>query len=117
MSAGTILLAHTTISGTASDLSGLGASLENGARGNLLGGYGSGLAHAGGNTFLALPDRGPNAVSFNPLVDDTVAYIDRFQTFQRGLTPSNGGALPFTLTPTLTARQWRTNESPPPQAA
>ena len=35
--------------------------LENGVAGNLLGGVGSGFAYAGGNTFLALPDRGPNA--------------------------------------------------------
>jgi hypothetical protein len=98
---GTVLLAHTTIPGTATDLSGLSAPLENGVAGNLLGGFGSGLAYVGGNTFLGLPDRGPNAVSYNPLVDDTVSYIDRFQTLQLTLTPS-GGALPYTLTPVLT---------------
>lgn len=35
--------------------------LENNVPGNVLGGLGSGLAYAGCNTFLALPDRGPNA--------------------------------------------------------
>lgn len=74
--AGTILLAHTTIPGTETDLSGLSAPLENGVPDNLLAVFGSGLAFAGGNTFLALPDRGPNAVSYNPLVDDTASYIE-----------------------------------------
>ena len=41
------------------DLSGLNNTLENGAAANLLGGLGSGIAYASGNTFLALPDRGP----------------------------------------------------------
>ena len=49
-----------------------------------------------------MPDRGPNAVSYNPLVDDTVSYIDRFQTFQMQLTASPSGTRPFSLTPTLT---------------
>jgi hypothetical protein len=97
-----VLLATSSLPGTSSDLSGLTSPLENGAPGNLLGGFGSGIAYAGGNTFLAVPDRGPNAVSFNPLVDDTVAYIDRFQTFKLTLTPSSSGSRPFTLTPTLT---------------
>ena len=47
---------------------------------NVLGGIGSGLAWAGGNTFLATPDRGPNATPYNSAVDDTVSYIARFQT-------------------------------------
>jgi hypothetical protein len=37
------------------DLSGLHYNLENGVAANLLGGLGSGLAWASGNTFLALP--------------------------------------------------------------
>ena len=51
--------------GSFADLSGLNYSLENGAPANLLGGFGSAIAYASGNTFLALPDRGPNAISFN----------------------------------------------------
>src|SRR5215475_12088432 len=62
------------------DLSGLRYSLENGAPANLLGGMGSAITYAGGNTFLALPDRGPNAISYNSAVDDTVSYVNRFQT-------------------------------------
>src|SRR5262249_7225814 len=54
--------------------------LENGVPGNRLGGIGSGMTWIGGNRFLMLPDRGPNAVSFNPCTDDTVSYINRFQT-------------------------------------
>lgn len=101
--------------GSYADLSGLTGPLENGLPGNLLGGVGSGLAYAGGNTFLALPDRGPNATAFNPLVADTVSYIDRFQTVNMTLTanamatsvviPGSGNSivLPYTLTPTLSA--------------
>jgi hypothetical protein len=96
------LIAQGSISGTDTDLSGLSAPLENGVAGNLLGGIGSGLAWAGGNTFLALPDRGPNAVSWNAGLDDTASYVARFQTMQLGLQASAGGKLPFTLTPTLT---------------
>jgi hypothetical protein len=54
--------------------------LENGVAGNILGGVGSGFAYAGGNTFLALPDRCPNATAYNPVVDNTTSYILRFQT-------------------------------------
>ncbi len=65
--------------------------------------WGSALAWAGGNTFIALPDRGPNATPYNSAVDDTVSYISRFQTVTMDLTPSApGSTLPFTLTPTLT---------------
>ncbi|HLH36636.1 MAG TPA: esterase-like activity of phytase family protein [Alloacidobacterium sp.] len=88
--------------GSYQDLSGLKYTLENGVSANLLGGLGSGIAYAGGNTFLAVPDRGPNAVSFNSNVDDTVAYVNRFHTISMQLTPNTSGSgLPFTLTPTL----------------
>lgn len=82
------------------DLSGLDYNLENGAPANLLGGLGSALTWGYGDTFLALPDRGPNAVSFDSLVDDTVSYVPRFHILKMSLEPSSGG-LPFTLTPTL----------------
>jgi hypothetical protein len=83
------------------DLSGLNTTLENGAAANLLGGLGSGIAYASGNTFLALPDRGPNAVPFDSLIDDTVTYIPRFHTITMDLKPNHGAGLPFTLTPKL----------------
>lgn len=96
------LIAIGTLSG-ASDLSGLGAPMENGLPGDILGGLGSGLSYAGGNIFLALPDRGPNATPYNTAVDNTASYISRFQTMTLALTPSApGSALPFTMTPTLT---------------
>jgi hypothetical protein len=58
------LLAIGTISGAFGDLASRTAGPpENGVAGNLLGGMGSGLAYAGGNTFIALPDRGPNAAA------------------------------------------------------
>jgi hypothetical protein len=90
--------------GSLADLSGLTGTLENGLPANPLGGVGSGIAYVGGETFLAIPDRGPNATPYNSAVDDTVTYISRFQTLTMNLTPSGAGAsLPFTLTPTLTA--------------
>ena len=87
-----------------SDKSGLTGTLENGLPANILGGIGSGLAYAGNNVFLALPDRGPNATPFNPKIDDTVTFIPRFNTVKMALAPAAAGApLPFTLTPTLEA--------------
>ena len=71
------LIAIGQLPGTLADASGQSAPLENGVRGDLLGGMGSGLAWAGGHTFLALPDRGPNAVSWNASVDNTASYVPR----------------------------------------
>ena len=90
--------------GPYADLSGLDNTLENGVPADLLGGLGSGLGWASGNTFLALPDRGPNAVSFDSLIDDTVTYIPRFHTVKMHLERNHTGTgLPFTLTPKLRA--------------
>jgi hypothetical protein len=99
------LIAIGTLSGTGSDLSTeTAAPLENGAPGNLLGGMGSGIAYAGCNTFLAVPDRGPNAIAYDTAVSDTTSYINRFHTISIDLAPSApGSALPFELTPTLAA--------------
>src|SRR5262249_33728870 len=78
--------------------------LENGVPGNRLGGMGSGLAYARCNTLLAPPDPGPNATPYNGAVDNTTSYSPRFQTLTLRLAPSDpGAALPFTLTPFLTA--------------
>jgi hypothetical protein len=88
--------------GEFADLSGKTYKLENGVAANELGGFGSAITYVNGNTFLALPDRGPNAVPFNPLVNDTVNYINRFHTINMELTPNKtGSGLPFTLTPEL----------------
>jgi hypothetical protein len=84
------------------DLSGLDNTLENGTPANVLGGMGSAIAYAGGNTFLALPDRGPNAVPFDSLLDDTASYINRFHTIKMHLEPNTTAAgLPFTQTPKM----------------
>lgn len=73
-------------------------ALENGIAGNRLGGMGSGLAYAGGNQFVALPDRGPNALPYDSSVDDTASYIPRFHTLSLSLAPSPAGsALPYVL--------------------
>lgn len=84
------------------DVSHLTYLLENGVPADSLGGFGSAITYASGNTFLALPDRGPNAVTFNPLVDNTVSYINRFHTIEMELRPSHSRTgLPFTLSPDL----------------
>jgi hypothetical protein len=101
------LLATGTLGGSSvgvnADLSGLTGNLENGLPNNILGGLGSGLTWAGGNTFIAVPDRGPNATAYNSAVDDTVSFISRLQTISMALTPNAPGSpQPFSLTPTLT---------------
>jgi hypothetical protein len=97
------LVAVGSLDGHGRDLSGATAApLENGQPGNLLGGMGSGLAWAGGDTFLALPDRGPNATPYNTTLSDTASYIPRFHTLRMQLAASApGSALPLTLTPIL----------------
>ncbi len=78
--------------------------LENGVPGNLLGGLGSGLTWLGGDRFIALPDRGPNAVEYNAGVDNTASYIPRFHNLTLKLKPSAGsGGLPFEVMSQLTA--------------
>src|SRR3954470_8020693 len=109
------LIAIGTISGTYEDFATETAfPLENGVAGNALGGIGSGFAYAGGTTFLALPDRGPNAKAYNSLVDDTASYIPRFHTLNLSLAstadPITG--LPFTLTPMLSRTTLLSSPSP-----
>ena len=107
------LIAIGSLNGTFSDLSSqTSGPLENSVAGNLLGGLGSGIGWAGGNTFIATPDRGPNATSYNSLVDDTTSYIARFQTLQLNLTATASGSLPYTLTPTLTATTLLSSATP-----
>ncbi len=88
--------------GVYTDLSGLHNTLESGVPANLLGGIGSAITHASGNTFLALPDRGPNADPYDNNIDSTTSYIPRFHTIDMDLQVNKTGtALPYTLTPTL----------------
>jgi hypothetical protein len=64
---------------------------------------GSALAYAGCNSFVALPDRGPNALVYNAAVDNTTSYIPRFQALNLSLAPADAGApLPYVLTPFVT---------------
>ena len=122
------LIATASIPATYEDLNNHTAGpLENGVPGNRLGGLGSSITYTGGDTFLMLPDRGPNAVQFASSIDSTVSYINRFHTFNLRLlpvTPADAGVqdsnttpnavpgltppfdvngLPFILTPTLRA--------------
>ena len=102
--AGPSVIAVGSLSGSFSDLSGLSGTLENGATKSLLGGMGSGLAWAGGSTFLALPDRGPNASDYTggTAVDKTTSYIDRFHTVTLQLNQTaSGSGFNYSLTPAL----------------
>ncbi len=98
-----LLLGIGSISGS-TDKSGLTGTLESGVSASVFGGLGSGLAYAGNNTFIALPDRGPNAQPYTngAAVDNTTSYISRFQTLNMQLTANSSG-LPFSITPTLTS--------------
>ncbi|HKP59616.1 MAG TPA: esterase-like activity of phytase family protein [Polyangiales bacterium] len=97
------LIAIGTLDGSGPDRSSeTAAPLENGVIGNLLGGIGSGLEYLGGRTFLALPDRGPNALEYQTAVDNTTSYIPRFHTLRLSLRANRAdAALPYTLTPQL----------------
>jgi hypothetical protein len=98
--------------GSYADLSGLKGTLENGAAANLLGGFGSGIAHVSGDQFVAVPDRGPNAVPFNSDIDDTVSYINRFHTIKMNLKANKGAGLPYTIDPELEATTLLFNLTP-----
>jgi hypothetical protein len=91
-----------TRAGSFVDVSGLHYTLENGVPANSLGGFGSALTYASGNTFLALPDRGPNAVAFDALIDSTASYVNRYHTITMELKPNkNSSGLPYMLTPEM----------------
>ncbi len=87
-----VLIATAEIDATGADKSTqTAAPLENGVPGNLAAGLGSGIAWAGGDTFLMLPDRGPNATVYNTAVDNTASFIPRIQTVKMKLVPAAGG--------------------------
>ncbi|MEO8483905.1 MAG: esterase-like activity of phytase family protein [Acidobacteriota bacterium] len=97
-----VLVAVGSVSGFFEDFAAQTAPpLENGVPGNRLGGMGSGLAYLGGDYFLGLPDRGPNAKPYNDCTNDTASYIPRFHTLHMTLAPSDpaGSTLPLTVTP------------------
>jgi hypothetical protein len=96
------LIAKGSLSGALLDKSGLNYNLENGLSASLAGGFGSGLAWAGGNQFIGLQDRGPNAKAWNAALDDTTSFIGRFQSLTMQLSTNAPGApLPFSLATTL----------------
>jgi hypothetical protein len=109
--AGPFIIAIGSIDGLYEDFAtNTAAPLENNLPGNRLGGLGSGLTWIGGDYFLGLPDRGPNATDYNDCLasdgkdalDNTTSFINRFHTLHLSLAPSDPGSkLPFTLTPML----------------
>lgn len=107
-----VLLGIGSLTGEA-DKSGLTGTLESGVKANVFGGLGSGLTYAGSNTFIALPDRGPNAQAYanGAGIDNTTSYIPRLQTLDMQLIASASG-LPFSITPTLTSTTLLFNATP-----
>lgn len=128
--AGIQLIATSSTSGAYQDRStDTSGTLENGVAGNRLGGLGSAIAYAGGDTFLMLPDRGPNAVVGygGTNIDYTVSYINRFQTYSlrilpnsdydpaavtAGTAPFDVAGLPYILTPYLQATTLLSSPAP-----
>src|SRR5262245_53128301 len=108
-----VLIAVGSISGVYEDFATrTSAPLENGIAGNLLGGMGSAIAWAGGDLFVALPDRGPDAKPYDPLTDDTASYIPRFHTLHLTLAPSGDPNLPFILTPMVVRTTLMSSRTP-----
>jgi hypothetical protein len=98
------LIAESQVNGTYQDYSVESSGpLESGVQGNKLGGMGSAIAYAGCNSFVALPDRGPNALVYKPEIDNTTSYIPRFHALHLSLAPATAGSpLPYVLTPFVT---------------
>lgn len=98
------LIATGQIDASVRDLSArTSTALESGEPGNLQGGMSSGLTYAGGNTYLCIPDRGPNASTYNADIDNTTSYIPRFHSVQidtianPDYDPMVTGSLPFLM--------------------
>ncbi|MBS0642012.1 MAG: esterase-like activity of phytase family protein, partial [Proteobacteria bacterium] len=75
------------------DFSGLTGNLEDGLPGNRLGGFGSGIAYNGtDNTYMLIPDRGPNAVAYpgGAAVDNTISFQSRVEQFRLSVSPGAG---------------------------
>lgn len=110
------LIAKGTLTGSSAgsyaDLSGLTSTMENGARANLLGGLGSAIAYVSTDRFLALADRGANAVVYDAALDNTATYINRFHTIKMNLQANTGSGLPFTITPTLESTTLLSSQTP-----
>jgi hypothetical protein len=98
------LIAESQVNGAYQDYSvETSGPLESGVPGNKLGGIGSAIAYAGCNSFVALPDRGPNALVYQPEIDNTTSYIPRFHALHLSLAPAAAGSpLPYVLTPFVT---------------
>jgi Esterase-like activity of phytase len=100
LNAATNLLATANIPSDSTDLSGLGGNLEDGTPANKAGAFGSGIAYSGiGWRFLALPDRGPNASTYNASVDNTTSFRARFHDIELNVTSTAAGA--YAMSPNL----------------
>jgi len=84
------------------DLSGLTGALEDGTPQNQLGALGSAIAWAGGNTYIVTPDRGPNATNYNPAIDNTTSYIERFHELNISVTADASSSTGYSVSASLT---------------
>ncbi len=83
---------------TATDQSGLSDTLEDGASDALLS-FGSAITYSGfGDIFYALPDRGPNASTYDASVDNTTSFKTRYETMRIVVNTSTFNGTPGTAT-------------------
>lgn len=94
------------------DLSGLTDTLEDGTAHNLLGAFGSAIAYAGGNTYIVTPDRGPNATQYNPAVDNTTSYIERFHELTIAVAANAASSTGYSVSASLTGTTLLSSATP-----
>jgi hypothetical protein len=82
------LIGTGSIAGNRADRSQLPGKLEDGTPANRLGSWGSGIAYAGqDDLYVVIADRGPNASTYKPSVDNTTSYPARVQLLRIVVNP------------------------------
>jgi hypothetical protein len=77
------LIATGSVAADLADRSGLTGILADGNPVNRLGSFGSGIAYTGhDNLYVAVADRGPNATTHDPSIDNTTSYPSRAELFR-----------------------------------
>ncbi|HTU24544.1 MAG TPA: esterase-like activity of phytase family protein [Pirellulales bacterium] len=86
------LIGTGSIEGNLADQSRLTGKLEDGTPANRLGAWGSGIAYTGrDNLYVVISDRGPNASTYKPAVDNTTSYPARVQLLRITVKPPTHG--------------------------
>jgi hypothetical protein len=82
------LIGKASIAGNRADRSQLTGKLEDGTPANRLGSWGSGIAYTGqDDLYVVVSDRGPNASTYKPAVDNTTSYPARVQLLRVVVNP------------------------------